>query len=249
MEELQVNAVNGQIECNFEEIKQELQTMMSAYTSLEVTEDTIKKAKEDLATLRKIYKAVDGKRKEVKKVFMQPYLDFEEKTKDLLSVIDEPIDMIDGKLKTFEIKRIAEKFEHQKEIYAESIGEYAEYLPFDKVRKKQWDNATYSDKDIKYDISKCIAKVRSDLDNIRALKSDIEDELFKTYRESGNNLSAAVTRFTDYMSVKSLADAKALEKVSEKPEKGKFKIVISGEENYQKVKEYLEFAEIPYEEV
>ena len=208
MNDLVVKQENGKIECNFAEIKADLETMMSAYTSLEITEEGIKDAKVDLATLRKIYKAVDDKRKEVKKDFMQPYTEFEENVKDLLQVINIPINMIDGKLKEFDAKRVAEKQEHLKGLYEECIVEFGEYLPFERVKKPQWDNASITDKAIRFDLSEAVTKVRADLDVIKGLHSEIEEECLKAYKASGNNLLAAVSKNTDYVNAKALAEKK-----------------------------------------
>ena len=75
--EVKVTQTAGVIESNFEEIKEALGLQMTAYLELEVTKDNINERKADLATLRKIYKAVDERKKEVKKGFMKPYEDFE----------------------------------------------------------------------------------------------------------------------------------------------------------------------------
>lgn len=270
MNELVVTQKNGSIECNFTDIKAELQLMMSAYTSLEITEEGIKEAKKDLATLRKIKTAVDGKRKEVKASFMQPYTAFENDVKDLISVIDEPISMIDGKLKEFEVKRIQEKQIHLKELYDENIGEFSEYLPFEAVKNPKWDNSSYSDKDVKYDLSEAIMKVRSEINAIKALNSEIEEECLKVYKNSGNSLTAAIQKNTDYQNAKVLAqkkleEEKRAEQIKEEPlvekkeesveqvvlpeETTFFTFRVYGEENIQKVKEYLDFADIEYKGV
>lgn len=268
MEELRVIQKNGSIECNFSEIKADLQNMMSAYTSLEITEEGTKEAKSDLATLRKIRKAVDDKRKDVKKSFMLPYTEFENEVKDLLSVIDEPINMIDGKLKEFEVQRVAAKKEHLMQLYKENIGELEEYLPYPSVENPKWTNATYSDKDIIFDISQAKTKVKSDLDGIAALNSEIHEELLKVYKASGNMLSAAIVKNSDYLQAKAAAEKKIREEVKEEvreelkeepkqilvdTETGEiipdFTFRVSGNENIQKVKDFLDFSEILYVEV
>ena len=66
----------GVIECNFDEIKEALKVQMSAYADVVVAEDEIPVYKADLATLRKIRKAVDARRLEVKKEYEKPYDDF-----------------------------------------------------------------------------------------------------------------------------------------------------------------------------
>lgn len=217
MEELQVKIEQspGIITCNFKEIKEALQVQMSAYTSLEITESGIKEAKADLATLRKIRKAVDDQRKAVKSEFTAPLTEFESNVKDLLSVIDEPIDMIKGKLDEFDAKRVAEKQEHLKELYNDNIDEYAEYLPYDVVANPKWNNATYSDKDVVYDISEAVTKVKSDLYVINALGSEITEELLATYKKTGNDLKAVIQKNNDYNAAKKLAEEKVKEEQKE----------------------------------
>lgn len=258
MEELNVVVKQnlGSIDCNFQEIKEALALQMTAYTSLEITEDGQKEAKNDLATLRKIRKAVDDKRKDVKKSFMQPYTEFEDSVKELLAVIDEPISMIDGKLKEFETKRIEERQTFIQSIYDSHIGEYREYLPLNAIKKDSWNNKSTSEKDIIYDISEAVTKVRSDIEAIKALHSEIEEDCIRTYKNTGNNLAAAITRNSDYISAK----ARAEETVKKEPAKAQldnktgeiipeFTFKVSGKENIEKVKDFLSFSEIPYMEV
>lgn len=275
MNEFEVKQTNGSIACNFKEMKEELSTMMTAYTSLEITEDKIPETKKDLATLRKIRKAVDDKKKDVKKSFMQPYEDFEKGVKELLAVIDEPIGMIDGKLKEFEVKRIAEKQSHLHDLYNECIGEYGDYLTFEAVKKPQWDNSSYSDKDIRYDVSEAVTKVRSEIDAIKALNSEIEEECLKVYKKNGNSLTAAIQKNSDYISAKEMARKKFEEEKRLEAEKKAeefmnpsvaptvcqpaesvdvwkeptFTFRVTGEDYIKKIKEILEFSEIPYIEV
>ena len=54
---------------------------------------------------------------------MAPYDEFDSKVKNLLSIIDEPIALIDSRVKEFEAKRIEEKKLHIKELYEEVIGD------------------------------------------------------------------------------------------------------------------------------
>lgn len=216
--EVKVSQQLGVIDCNLEEIKEALRLQMTAYTELEVTEDNIGESKNDLATLRKIKKAVDDRRKEVKKSFMKPYEDFEADVKSVLSIIDEPINMIDGKLKGFEEKRVAEKVEHAKEIYAQNIGEYADFLPFSAVFRKTWGNKTCTDNEIISDIQSAVLKVSNDIAVIKGLRSEIEEQVIDVYKKTCNNLSAAVQKNTDYIEAKEAAK-KALEAEKKEAEK------------------------------
>ena len=104
--ELSVTQQMGVITGNFDAIKAQLESEMAEYKGKTFTEETKKKAKEDLADLRKLKKNVNTRKLEVKKAYMKPYDDFEEKVKELICVIDEPIGLIDGQVKEFEEKRI-----------------------------------------------------------------------------------------------------------------------------------------------
>jgi len=213
MNDLQVKVTQtpGKIICNFKEIKEALALQMTAYTTLEVTEEGQKEAKSDLATLRKIRKAVDDQRKAVKNEFMTPYTEFESEVKDLLAVIDEPINMIDSKLKEFDEKRIAEKQEHLHQLYEEGVGEYAEYLPYHMLASPKWNNATCKDTEIKYEISEAVLKVKTDIETIKMLGSEIEDQLLTAYKNAGNSLQAAIQKNNDYNQAKKIAEEKLKE--------------------------------------
>lgn len=282
---IDITQKNGIIDCNFDEIKEALKIQMTAYTDLEITEDGIKGAKADLATLRKARKAFDDRRKEVKTEFMKPYNDFETEAKELLKIIDEPIDLIDNKIKEFEKKRIAEKQEYLHKLYEENIGEYQEYLPYEKVATDKWNNATYKDKDILSDISEAKTVVMGEINAIKALSSEIELELLKVYKNSG--LTSAIQKNSDYLAAKQLAEQKVKEEAERKareeaerkalewddkaaaeklnamqtaePQETAFvtgmtsepvlRIEIVGQENIDKVKQFLEFSEISYKEI
>lgn len=269
--EVKVSQQPGKIVCNFNEIKEALKLQMSAYTSLEITEECQKEAKSDLATLRKIRKAVDDKRKAVKNEFMIPYSDFESNVKDLLAVIDDPIEMIDSKLKSFEEKRIEEKQQHLHELYENGVGEYSEYLPYHMVASPKWNNATCKDSDVQYAISEAVLKVKTDLETIRMLGSEIEDELLKAYKNAGNNLQVAVQKNNDYLQAKRIAEEKLKENKQEQidikaiPDPAPMKEIIdvkqtstteesevavfkiSGQSNIEAVKDFMNLSNIDYE--
>ncbi len=206
MDELIVKQSAGTIEFNFDEIKEQVTELTASYEALVVTEDSIKGAKKDLADLRKMKKEVDDRRKEVKAVFMKPYEEFETKVKEIQAIIEKPISLIDTQLKDFEAKRIAEKQAHIVELYEANIEDLKDILPLEKVRKPQWDNATYKDSDIIYDISEKKQHIKSDLMVIESLKSEIEAELKEAYVRSNFDLSVAVKKNSDYQDAKKLAE-------------------------------------------
>lgn len=197
--EIQVQQQSGSISTNFDKLKNQLIKELASYKNLTVTEDEISYAKADLALLRKKKTEIDTRRKEIKKAYSEPLTRFEDSCKELTSIFDEAIDNIDDQLKLFEEDRIAHKRERIAKLYTEQVGQYIEFLPLDKNYNEKWDNKSYSDSDIIFDISGLKQKIKSDLEVIKGLSSEIEDEVIETYKASGNNLASAIKRNQQYI--------------------------------------------------
>lgn len=216
MNELAIKITGHQIVTNLDDLKKELQEKADMYSAIVVTEGDVKEAKGDLADLRKMKDSIDSERKRVKKEWMAPYLVFEEKVKETLSVLDPPIAQIDTHLKEFDQRRREEKKKHVRELYDKSIGDKAEFLPFETIFKDKWLNVTTKDSEIASDISEMVTLITADLDSIKALNSEIEDECIKAFKAAGNNIAAAIKRDSDYREAKAAAERKIKEEAERK---------------------------------
>ena len=98
----------------FDELKSYLATQLENYKNLAYTEDSLKIAKADKATLNKLKKALDERRKEIKKIYMEPYLAVEAQIKELTAMIDEPLAEIKAFTDRMEEVRKAEKQKEKK---------------------------------------------------------------------------------------------------------------------------------------
>lgn len=203
---------------NFEEMRQELQNMMQAYAGLEVTEANLPERKKDIATLRKIKSAIEDKRKAAKKDYEKPFKLFEAECKKLTGIIDKEIDRINADMDVYEQKRIAEKRETVQRLYEENIGEYADYLPLESIRRPQWDNKTYSENNIICDIQEAVLTVKNDMQTINSMCEPWQEECKAVYLVSG--LTGALQRYKDLESAKKAAEAsvKASEQQTHTPE-------------------------------
>lgn len=159
------------IEWNNEEIRQKVQMMMSAYTDVVYTDDTMKAAKDDRATLNKFKKVIEDRRKEVKKMCMEPYEQFEKEVKEIVALIDKPIGMIDSQIKEYEEKQKAEKKAQIQAAYDESIGDFKADLPFERVFDTRYLNATFSLSKAMSEIIEKIEKFKTDIATIDSLDS------------------------------------------------------------------------------
>lgn len=70
---------------NFDELKAYLEERLEAYRDVVYTEDRVDMAKTDKKTLSKLKKTLDERRKEIKRIYMAPYLDAEAKIKELMA--------------------------------------------------------------------------------------------------------------------------------------------------------------------
>lgn len=196
--ELAVSQDLGKITANFDEIKTALAEQLEEYKNKEFTADKKKDGKEDLASLRKLKKSVDDRRKEVKKVYMKPYDDFDAKVKELIGLIDEPIKLIDYQVKSFEANRVEARKEEIKKVYEELVpDELQDYIPLERIYGPKWDNTTTTMKSIKTEISSKVSSTNSDIAAIKAMRSEKEETALNLYMEN-NNLAIAIKYLSEY---------------------------------------------------
>lgn len=201
---LSVQLQNGTIDANFDSIKAALAAELDTYKKMVFTEDSKKDAKDTVAYLRKFNKALDDKRKEVKKAYMAPCDAFEVKVNELKKQVDEPIKFINEQIEEFERKRVEEKRALIKDIYtgiAAEHAEAAEYLPLQKIYDKRWENATTTKKAITETITERMTRVETDLTTIRSMESEYEDKGIERYKAT-LELSVAIATMNQFQKQK-----------------------------------------------
>ena len=186
MNELQiiVNQQQGKITTNFDKVKEALTEQMAIYKELEVTEDNKTERKKDIATLRKMIKAVNSKRIEVKKECLKPYEVFEKQALELVDIINQPIGILDSQVKEFEDKQRLQKIENINELFDEIILNYPELIDeigIVTIYDSRWENATTSMKSIREDIASKLDKIQADITLIKSMPSDKTEEALKLY--------------------------------------------------------------------
>lgn len=196
MLEVQISRNNGTIDFNFEDLKEALTAELELYKNLVFTEETKTDAKKTVAELRKLKKQISDKRIEVKKLYMQPYTDFEAKVKELDKLINEPITFISEQIDAFEQKRIEEKRELINEIYLEAVSgreDIAGYAELNRVYDSKWENASTSKKTIQESITNYLDGVANDIAAIKSMESEYEAKALMKYKETGILSDALLT--------------------------------------------------------
>lgn len=175
-----------QIDWNFEELKKEITEKAEMYGSLVYTDENIKEAKADRAKLNKFIKVLEDKRKDVKKMMLEPYTQFESQVKELVSIIGEANDNIASQVKAYTEKLREEKREKVKEIYDKAMSVdgaegIAEILTFDRVFKESFLNSSTTFKSIVNEIEDLRDRVRHDLEVINADTGEHQFEMKQAY--------------------------------------------------------------------
>lgn len=170
-----------EIKWNNEELKAEIAEKMQEYKSLVFTEETMKDAKADRAKLNKLKTAFEDERKRIKKLCMEPYETFEKQVKEVIALIEEPIRLIDQQIKEVEERKKLEKKGQILEYYEEHIGALKGVLPFEKLFKQEYLNASKSMKSITEEMVGAIQRVNKDLDTIEGFGSKYELQIKDVY--------------------------------------------------------------------
>lgn len=200
MSELQfeVYQQNGVINANMEPLKAMLAEKMREYEEKQFSEESMKEAKADLADLRKLKKAVNDRKVEVKTEFMKPYDVFERNVKELIALIDKPIGTIDYQRKKFEDKRVMKRKAEIEAIYKELVSEDLEdYIPLERIYGSKWTNATTTTKSIREEIAGVATKTRNEIAVLRAMNSEAVEHALNLYMNN-HNLATAVKYINNY---------------------------------------------------
>lgn len=212
---------------NYEELKRDLATNLSKYQNMVVTEETTKDARTDRAKLNKLRATIDRNRIDIKKEWNKPYVEFENKVKDLISMIDKPIDAIDGQIKVYEDKKREQKQADVKAIYSELIDDLKDIVPYERIHQASWLNAGSSLKMVRSGMADIISAIRTDLSLIQLLEVECEELMIDTYLNSGFSMADAMAEKTRWE--KEIIKLKAYRE-KKKADKEKNKAIVAKEE-------------------
>lgn len=206
------------IKWNREELEAAVRQKIASYENVVYTEDNMKQAKADRAELNNLVKAIEERRKMVKKIINEPYDAFEKELKEILALIQEPVGIIDRQVKAFEDQKKEEKKKNIRSAYDEVIGDLGQVLPFEKVFDSRYLNQTYKLTTAQADIKEKVEKVRTDLETIDSLESkyklNAKDVYIKTL-----DLSKALTENKRLSDLEEKLEAEKRRKAEEEAER------------------------------
>ena len=167
--ELNINEYQlpAEIKFNYEDIKQELIAKVGIYETMVYTDDQIANAKKDKATLNKLKKTLNDKRIELERDYMKPFETFKGQIKELCTLIDKPVEVIDKQIKAAEEERRANKKAEIEEIFDKST--HPDWLSLARIFNDKWLNATYKIKDIEAEMNMALSMIEGNLNTLQAL--------------------------------------------------------------------------------
>ena len=251
MEELKLEIISpneGQflkkIGWNKDEIKKAVISITEQYKGLAYTEEQLQEAKKDRAMLNAMKKDISDRRIQVKKALLEPYDVFESEVKEVVALIDEPIEMIGKQIEAYEDKVREEKNTALAQFFSENIGELSEVVSYDRIFNPKWLNKTASLSSCKAEIQKIIDDINTDL---AAISSSVDEkyQVFAKdyYLQHGFNLSKALGEANriQEMDKKAEADRKAREEAERQREEAR-KEAERAKEEARKAQEEAELA-------
>lgn len=181
------------IRWNREEIENAVRQITAQYEGLTYTEEQMQEAKKDRAQLNAIRTAISARRIEVKKALLAPYDEFEKSVKEVVALIDKPIEMIDEQTSEYERRIKEEKKDELEKFFDESVGDLKGTLTFDMVFNPKWLNKTSSLKSCKDDISEKIRFTETDMRTVEVMIEEKYRPYAKDfYFRNGRNISTAL---------------------------------------------------------
>lgn len=224
--ELKVNevAIPERIDFNYEELKQELTEKVSMYETMVYTDDQIKEAKADKASLNKLKKALNDERLRREREYMKPFNEFKEQINEIIAIIDKPIAVIDKQVKEAEEQKKQEKAQKIEELFKDMQA--PDWVELKAIYNPKWLNASFSMKAVKEELVEKLDKINNDLDTLSNLP-EFGFEATEVYKSSldinkavneGKRLADIQKRKEEQERLKAEAVAKAKEEALAKAE-------------------------------
>lgn len=181
---------------NKEEFMAVVASITEQYTGVMYSEDQIKEAKADRAKLNSMKKAISGRCSDVKKIIMEPYVQFNEEVKEVVELIEKPIALIDCQIKDYEERQRTEKRKALATHFEEVAEDLEGVLTFDMIFDQKWLNVSVSMKKAKEEIVEKINRVKTDFRSIETFCEEKYRPQLKDYHMRCLNITATMAEYS-----------------------------------------------------
>lgn len=191
-----ITIVNGSIQENLSVIEARVREITEQYTGLVVTD--VKEAKETLANLRKLFKAINDEKIKAKKAYLEPFEEIEARVKALGALIDVPVAEIDLQIKAAEQRVKEERIRQIAELEASAYQHLENPMVVEFYQKCQWrtdprwENQEYWTSKgnptgkLKEEITEKAMQCKSGVNTILMMAGEFSDQILEAFRTNGN---------------------------------------------------------------
>ncbi len=184
---------------NLQELKTALTAVLARYENVVYTERMLSEAKADKKELSRLRRDIDDRRKEIKRAYLAPYKDFEAQVKELLAMIDAPLERVKefvGDMEAQEKDAKREKIEAYYLRRSASLGAMARRVwESPAFFDPRWLNKTTSAGVWQAAVDEKIAAAARDLRSIQTA--------------AGQHVGAVTTRYLETLSMDGMAEYRA----------------------------------------
>lgn len=170
---------------NYSEVKMILEEGLKPYKNMTYSIEDMSFAKDAKDRLNSVKKKLDAKKKELKEAYEKPYIDVEAQLDELISMVKEPLKVVDDFIKSAEkeAKKLAIYEYAQKQ--ASVLGSHAsKVLESPSFFNAKWLNATCRDKEWHDAIDTIIRQSSDDINTIQSVGGDHKSVLLARYYET-----------------------------------------------------------------
>lgn len=182
---VKVQQTPGTVTWNYEDLKKAITNALTVYKTTKYDDSNISQAKKDRAMLNNLSKSVNARKIEIKKKCLEPYEVIEAQAKELMSIIQEPIAVIDERLTEYETARrekartvILEYMQKAFEGIEQQISDKAKNALYD----DRWENATAKKTEWQTAIDAKADAIRSDLQVLAGIEEKFRSYAMDAYR-------------------------------------------------------------------
>lgn len=209
--EAKINGV-ATVEDNIAEAKAYALELREYYSTLVFTDEQLKEAKDERASINKVVKKIADYRKDIVAEFKKPIETFEITAKETEKILKETADFVDIQVKNFENKEKEEKRQQIEISFNQLVEELKGIVPLSRIFDDKWLNKTTKLATVESEIKDKLDNIRNGLKAIEELHSEYELELKNTFLQDFD-LANAIYKNNQLQEQK-----KALEKVTESKE-------------------------------
>ena len=113
-----------------------------------------------------------------------PFDEFKCQADELVSLYDEPINVINDQISDFEERRKEQKRGRIRSLYEENVSVDMEaYIPLSKIYNPKWENATFTEKEIVKEMTAINLSTEQSVSTIQGMHSDAVPRALEMYRQ------------------------------------------------------------------